>query len=156
VLAEHVRTLPGAVRSSHPQTSFAATGPRAAELMARHDVDCLLGDRSPLAALCAAGAYALHLGTGYERATAFHLGEWRASGRRREYRCKTAGAAGEGTWVSFTDVDYDDGDFPRLGAWFEERSGAVDRGPVGSAEALLYPVRAAADHAESWVLDRRF
>jgi len=155
VFAEYVRTRSDAIRSVHPQTSFAATGPHAAELMSRHDLDCLLGDRSPLAALSSAGAFSLHLGTGYERATAFHLGEWRASRHRRRYRCKIADAPGEGGWISFEDVDYDDGDFPRLGAWFEERSGAVTRGTIGSAEAMLYPVRGATEYAERWVDEER-
>jgi aminoglycoside 3-N-acetyltransferase len=153
--AEHVRTRADAVRSAHPQTSFAASGPRAAELMARHDLDCLLGDRSPLAALGESDAYALHLGPGYERATAFHLGEWRASRRRRRYRCKITGSPGTGGWTSFEDVAYDDADFPELGAWFEECSEVVDRGTVGSADALVYPVRAAAEYAEEWVRSKR-
>lgn len=153
--AEHVRTRADAVRSAHPVTSFAAVGPRAADLTARHDLDCLLGDRSPLAALAEADGYALHLGPGFERATAFHLGESRASGPRRRYRCKVAGFPGTGGWTSFEDVAYDDTDFPRLGAWFEECSGAVARGTVGSADALLYPIRAAAEHAEAWVRSER-
>lgn len=153
--AEHVRIRADAVRSTHPLTSFAATGPLAADLMVRHDLDCMLGERSPLAALREAEACALHLGPGFDRATAFHLGEWRACGHRRRYECKTAGGPGAGGWTSFEDVDYDDRDFAHLGAWFEERSGAVDRGTVGSAEALLYPVRAAAEHAEEWVRSER-
>lgn len=155
VFAEHVRTRSDAVRSTHPQTSFAAVGPRAAELMARHDLDCLLGDRSPLAALAEADAYALHLGPGYERATAFHLGEWRSSRHRRRYRCKIAGSPSADGWTSFEDSAYDDSDFSRLGTWFEGRSGVVTRGAVGSADALLYPVRAAADCAEEWVRSQR-
>ncbi|NUK82726.1 AAC(3) family N-acetyltransferase, partial [Streptomyces lunaelactis] len=55
-LAECVRTTPGAVRSGHPQTSFAGLGFRAAELLGRHDPHCHLGERSPLAALYAADA----------------------------------------------------------------------------------------------------
>lgn len=145
-LAEYVRTLNGAVRSAHPQTSFAATGRLAAALMTRHDLDCLLGDRSPLAALYRADAQVLLLGTGYDSATIFHLGEWRASDRRRPYRCKTAAG-----WVEFEDLPYDDFDFARLGARFETETGLVAHGAVGSASALLFPARAAADFAERWV-----
>jgi aminoglycoside N3'-acetyltransferase len=39
-IAEELRTTPGAVRSGHPQSSFAALGPRAAELMDGHAVNC--------------------------------------------------------------------------------------------------------------------
>lgn len=155
VFAEHVRTRADAVRSAHPQTSFAAAGLQAAEMMARHDLDCLLGDRSPLAALCEADSYVLHLGPGYERATAFHLGEWRSSRRRRRYQCKIADSPRGGGWTSFEDVAYDDADFLELGAWFEDCSGAVERGTVGSAEAVMYPLRTAAEYAEEWVRTKR-
>ena len=47
-LAEYVRCAPGAVRSDHPQTSFAALGPRARQLTDGHDLTCHLGERSPL------------------------------------------------------------------------------------------------------------
>ena len=49
--AEHVRTRPGARRSSHPQSSFAALGPRAAAAMAVHDLGCHLGGQSRLVAV---------------------------------------------------------------------------------------------------------
>src|SRR5450432_225217 len=43
-VAEQVRTMPGAVRSTHPQSSFAAQGPLARRLMAGHKLDCHLGE----------------------------------------------------------------------------------------------------------------
>jgi aminoglycoside 3-N-acetyltransferase len=85
MIAERVRTWPGAVCSRHPKTSFAAVGARAAELMRRHDIDCYLGEASPLGALDAA---TLLLGVGFSRATAFHLAEYRLPyPARRGYAC---------------------------------------------------------------------
>lgn len=81
-LAETVRTAVGARRSGHPQTSFAALGPRAAELLAGHRPDCHLGEDSPLARLYEADAGILLLGTGFDTCTAFHLGEYRRPGPR--------------------------------------------------------------------------
>src|SRR5205807_10651675 len=63
-LAETVRTLRGAHRSTHPQTSFAAVGRYARALTAIHDLGCHLGPRSPLGALYEHGALVLLLGVG--------------------------------------------------------------------------------------------
>lgn len=115
VLAEAVRCERDAVRSAHPQTSFAAVGARAAELLADHDEDCHLGERSPLARLYAAGARVLLIGVGYEVCSALHLAEYRISGAPwREYRCVVL-RDGTRRWISYKDVDLDDSDFGSLG-----------------------------------------
>lgn len=75
-IAECVRTAPGAVRSQHPQTSFAALGPQARMLMSGHRLNCHLGESSPLGRLYEAGAWVLLLGIGYEACTCFHLAEY--------------------------------------------------------------------------------
>ncbi|MDX3840582.1 AAC(3) family N-acetyltransferase [Streptomyces europaeiscabiei] len=114
-LAEHVRTTPGAVRSAHPQTSFAAIGSRAAELLSDHDLHCHLGERSPLARLYAADAQVLLLRVGFESCTAFHLAEYRMTPPppARTYRCVVGR---KGNWITYEDAVLDDGDFPALGA----------------------------------------
>src|SRR5215207_5284878 len=48
-LTNVIRTWPGALRSEHPQYSFAALGPRAAEIAAGHELTSGFGERSPLA-----------------------------------------------------------------------------------------------------------
>jgi len=155
--AEHVRTRPAAHRSRHPQTSFAAIGPGARACTSIHDLDCHLGDRSPIGWLYAADAAILFLGVGYSVCTAFHLAEYRLPGpaRRRSYHCFTVQ---DGTRVAheFTDIYLDDSDFELIGAELEsalgqETASGLRRGCVGSAECRLVPFRLAVDFACSWL-----
>jgi len=160
VFAQYLRTRPSANRSSHPQTSFAALGCQARACTAVHDMDCHLGDRSPLGWLYAADAAILLLGVGYSVCTAFHLAEYRLPGMpQKSYQCFT----GEGDARAeheFTDLDLDDSDFGLLGAALEsaaelDTSLAVSRGQVGAAVCRLVSLRAAVDFAGSWLATHR-
>ncbi|MDM4719041.1 AAC(3) family N-acetyltransferase [Micromonospora sp. WMMA1363] len=155
-LAEHVRRLPGTVRSRHPQTSFAALGPAAAALTAVHDLECHLGERSPLGALYAADARVLLVGVGYAKCTAFHLAEYRLArpAAVRPYRCYVRDTEGRPVRRDFFALDLDDSDFPRIGAALDDRLW-VRRGPVGTGTARLLPVRAAVDFAGGWMSRHR-
>lgn len=76
-LAEAVRTAPGAVRSAHPQTSFAALGGDAEGLCAGHRIESHMGEESPLGKLCWEGGQVLMINVGFSVCTAFHLAEYR-------------------------------------------------------------------------------
>jgi len=154
-IAEAVRTWPGAVRSPHPQTSFAAVGARAGELMDHHPLDCRLGEDSPLARLERADARILLLGTGFDTCTALHLAEYRVPRpTTEESSCAVLTADGDRTWTTFTDVAPDSHDFPRLGSDLEARGGVV-RGRVGEAAARLFSLPDAVAFATSWLTGHR-
>lgn len=149
--AEHVRTMPGSARSAHPMASFAALGPRAAECMACHAVDCHLGERSPLAWLYRAGAAVLLLGVGYRVCTALHLAEYRLPEppAPREYRCFVLRHGVREEYI-FIDICLYDGDFEELGEQMAHEP-FVRHGRVGSAvDCRLLPVRGAVDFALAW------
>ncbi|MFJ8753089.1 aminoglycoside N(3)-acetyltransferase [Streptomyces sp. NPDC102441] len=155
-LAETVRLAPGSLRSTHPQTSFAALGPAAEELLAGHRQDCHLGEGSPLSRLYEADAQVLLLGTGFDSCTAFHLAEYRRPAPpRRLYRCVVASEDGR-RWWEYEDIALDDSDFAALGDDFgRSRPGAVTYGTVAAARSRLFRLRAAVDFATGWLGDRR-
>jgi aminoglycoside 3-N-acetyltransferase len=159
--AEYVRTQPGAQRSAHPQSSFAALGPRAASAKSRHDLDCHLGERSPLGWLYDAGAAIALIGVGYSACTAFHLAEYPLSGEfpLREYQCFVT-SGGEREQCTFKDIDLIDDDFELIGAALDDftwanAADAPHHGRAAMAEAIWLPVRGAVDFARSWMAEHR-
>uniref|UniRef100_A0AAU2VC32 AAC(3) family N-acetyltransferase n=1 Tax=Streptomyces sp. NBC_00003 TaxID=2903608 RepID=A0AAU2VC32_9ACTN len=149
VIPEAVRTWPGALRSDHPQTSFAAIGPGALRITAGHARDCQLGERSPLARLEEAGARVLLLGAPYHSCTSFHLAEYRVPGPVAETSFAATTARGR-QWLTVRDTPLDSDPFDELGADFE-RDRQVVRGTVGGARCRLFPVGDAVAYAQRWL-----
>jgi aminoglycoside 3-N-acetyltransferase len=157
-LAELVRTQPEAVRSPHPQTSFAALGPLADKLMAEHPPTPRLGPGSPLDALCRAGALVLFVGAGWRRNTSFHLAEYRADypGRRWADRLLPLDdGSGVVRWQTCRDLVFHEADFEPMGAGCRAGMPGLRTGRVGAAEAMLMPQEELVAAAAGWLLEYR-
>jgi aminoglycoside 3-N-acetyltransferase len=156
-IPEALRKGRGVIRSPHPHHSFAAWGAHAAEVTAAHPLPFGMGDTSPLAKVYALDGWVLLLGVGHANNTSLHLAEYRALAPTGVP--KTVGAPvvvdGERRRVEFLDLDWDDGDFPRLGEAFAHDTGLVHTGPVGAAPALLMPQRALVDYGVRWLREQR-
>jgi aminoglycoside 3-N-acetyltransferase len=168
VLAEHVRQMSDAVRSTHPHTSFAAVGAQANEMMKVHDLDCHLGLNSPLGRLYDADADNLFLGLEYNRGcTMIHLADYLYAREREElglkvhrrpYWARTAAADTPDKWVTFEDLELDDDHFNEVGALFEaagEGRPGLSRGLVGAAESRLVGSRQVVGCAVEWIRANR-
>ncbi len=97
VIAEALRTSPGAVRGPHPLNSFVAVGEHAAELIGGERLDLPHGALHRLAEI---GGDVLLLGVGHTANTTIHVAEHRL-GRGRFYRYARHGS---GLWVELPNL----------------------------------------------------
>ncbi|MEC7525604.1 MAG: AAC(3) family N-acetyltransferase [Myxococcota bacterium] len=151
VVPELLRTLDGARRSLHPQTSFVALGPEADAIVADHPLTDSLGPTGPLGHLRRLGARVLLLGCGFSSCTAFHLAEHEsARPPRRIERRAPLERDGARAWVRWTEPDYDSRRFPDIGRAFQ-RERTCRRGEVGRARATLFELAEGVAFAVRWM-----
>ncbi|MBD2208454.1 AAC(3) family N-acetyltransferase [Nostoc linckia FACHB-104] len=151
-IVEVFRTCPDVMRSYHPESSFAAWGQYAQEIVKDHSLDYSLGEGSPLARLYDLNSWVLLLGVGYDNCTCFHLAEYRSGKAKEMNKQAPIFESGQRIWKSYTDIDFDTDSFVELGAAFEQ-AGQVKVSKVGSATAKLFSLRDAVDWAVRWFKD---
>jgi aminoglycoside 3-N-acetyltransferase len=104
---ERLRTWPGARRSSHPEVSFAAWGPAAAELLADPADGDPWGPDGPLGRLVASEGQVLMLGAPLKRLTLCHHAEATAAVEGRRYHVSRMPVLRDGRteWVDYRTLD---------------------------------------------------
>ncbi len=152
LVAEHFRTLPGTVRSSHPHRSFAAAGRLAAAVTAHHDLSEPMGEGSPLAVLYDVGAQVLLLGVSAATCTALHLAEHRCDypGKHQIGNGAPVLVDGRRRWRTWRELEVSADDFEQVTDDFAATTGLRRRGAVGQGTGQLLPVRELVDHATGW------
>jgi aminoglycoside 3-N-acetyltransferase len=159
VVAEYVRTHPGACRSNHPTASFAAIGPAAEEIVGGHFPGTRFGRHSPLGRCYDLAARVLLLGVGHESNTSLHLAEHFAawpSKKTEELRMKAL-VDGRAVWVEHDDLAADSRDFAAVGAAFEAstRAPLASIGSVGGTSARLLDMRSLVEFAADYMSTHR-
>ncbi|MFC7096446.1 aminoglycoside N(3)-acetyltransferase [Halobaculum marinum] len=149
-IPECLRDYPGAIRSRHPTTSFAAWGADAEAVTADHAYDSPMGEASPLARLYDRDALIVRIGV--DANTSLHLAEYRADyGGTPEANGGPVLVDGERRWVEFEEPESRD-DFRDIEAAFEaEHPERVWRGTVGDAETTVCRMRPLVDFAVAWM-----
>jgi aminoglycoside 3-N-acetyltransferase len=160
ILAECVRTWPGAQRSANPEASMVAIGAAAHELTRDHPRDYGYGAGSPLARLIAHGGRVLLLGAPLDTITLLHYAENVARLRDKATVRYRYPALVDGQRVWITAEDFNTGE-PHAAYTFEGiardylASGRGRAGTVGHAPAHLFDAADLSAFAVAW-LEARF
>ncbi len=162
ILAEFLRTRPGAYRSSNPEASMAAIGAKAEWLTENHPLQYGYGSGSPLAKLCEAGGKVLMLGAPLETITLLHYAEHQAQvPNKRIVRYPTVILEnGQRKWVEVEEFDTSQGivDWEEDGKDYFETiakaflaSGQGQTGLVGAAPSHLFEATALVQFGIEWM-----
>jgi aminoglycoside N3'-acetyltransferase len=135
VVADTFWRMPGVLRSDNPH-AFAASGPKAAEVLADHPLDVPHGLDSPVGRVHDLDGDVLLLGVGHDANTTIHLAENLAGVRYRLPHHVTVRRDGRPTGVDYVEVDHCCQNFARMDGWLGD-SARQRIGTVGRAEARL-------------------
>jgi aminoglycoside 3-N-acetyltransferase len=160
VLGEYLRTWPGACRSVHPDSSFAAVGARADELTRDHPFQYGMGPGSPLAKLCEVNGKVVVLGSPLANVTLLHHAEHLAEVPNKEIVRYWAPILRDGvkTWGQIEEFSTE-GCLPWYGPtdlfeaivrdYLQEGRGNVGR--VGAAQSYLFDAADLTAFAVGWI-----
>lgn len=161
ILAEVLRTWPGARRSQHPEASMSAVGGGAEWMTKDHPMRYGYGPGSPLAKLCEAGGKVLLLGAPVNATTLLHHAEHLADlpdKRIFRYRCPVV-QDGRTVWLDME--DYETGDKVIVANYtFSEimghylRTGVVKSGMVAHAQSYLFDAPSLIKFTVEWLESR--
>ncbi len=143
VVADTFWRLPGVLRSDSPH-AFAAAGPHAAAITAKHPPDVPHGPDSPVGRVHARDGQVLLLGVGHGENTSVHLAESLAGVRYRRPKWCTVLQDGRPVRVDYDEIDHCCARFALVDEWLGPRQ---RRGVVGHATARLVRARDVVDVA---------
>ncbi|MCC7448846.1 MAG: aminoglycoside 3-N-acetyltransferase [Anaerolineae bacterium] len=156
ILAEFLRTWPGAQRSENPEASIVAVGAQAAWITQGHPLNYGYGVGSPLAKLVELNGHVLMLGAPLDTITLLHYAEFCANMPHKNvvhYQCPVL-RDGEKVWIELEDYDtgepHGDYTFATIAqAYLQANRGRS--GKVGNATSYLFDATDLAAFAVHWL-----
>jgi aminoglycoside 3-N-acetyltransferase len=136
ITAELFWRHPGVLRSDHPGGSFAAAGPRAAQICAPQPLSPPHGPQSPVGRVHALGGQVLLLGVGHSEDTTLHLAESLAPVPYSVAHPCVVVVDGQPRTVLVPETDHCCAGFCQADDWLRAR-GLQREGRVGRADARL-------------------
>lgn len=156
VVPEVFRKQTDVVRSSHPNSSFAAWGKHKDYIVQDNHLDYQMNKESPLGRIYELDGYILLLGVSYDKNTSFHLTEYKANytGKKIIKEYAPIIENNKRIWKEYKDIEYNDNDFMKIGADFEKQNN-VNIGNIGLAKTRLISQRKLVDFAVKWMEKNR-
>ena len=136
-IPEYFRRYPGAVRSPHPQSSFAAIGARATDLVGKHPLPFRFGPESPLGRLKDLRGKVLMLGAPWDTSSFLYLCHFPIGDRPKIQKLAPMTIDGVTQWVKYDDISYENAWFIPAVTMLVDR-GIASVGKTGTTESLLY------------------
>lgn len=140
IVAETFWRMPGVLRSDHPTSSFAASGPHAQAIVSPQPIEPVHGLDSPIGRVYELDGDVLLLGVGHSENTMIHLAETLAGVPYRTTKWCTVLESGRPRRVTFREIDHCCRNFNLVDGWLRE-AGRQAEGQVGHAHAKLVRAR---------------
>ena len=148
-VAELFRHRPGALRSDHPHSSFAALGPRARGLVLNHCLGFRFGPQSPLGRLAAMDGKVLLLGADDNRATFVYLAQYCAGLGEIVAKSVPMQDSGQTVWTDHADFALNNA-LVDAGVKHLLNTGLAKTTPIGQGRALVFDARPGLVELVNW------